>query len=333
MRRRILDVRFLTVSAAALIAVAELLFSKPVQKLPPLVLVPGEPGAQAISFAVSPNGKQLATTTNTGRIMLRAVKSGEKIERAPNFPGYAKAVAFSPDGRSLAAVGNNRILCVWNLTCAASEPTQTIAIPIERASRIMFLTDSQAVAITSEYDGTILLWDLATRRARMVLRHPPSPVVSIAFSRDGRWLASGGDRSMLLWDLQSRLPRTLLEDARGFVAALAFSPDGTLLASAGVAESFVRLWDLKTRRTCRVFEGHTRSVNSVDFSPDGSLLATAANDGTLGLWTVATGQRRLSLDTGATLLRRVSFSPDGRALMLATGNDDDIRLWNIAKLH
>ena len=115
-------------------------------------------------------------------------------------------------------------------------------------------------------------------------------------------------------------------------ATLAFSPDGALLASASFPERHVRLWDLNTRRMCRVFAGHARSVNSVAFSPDGSLLATAGNDGMLGLWTVATGQRRHSLDSQATCLRTVAFSPDGRTLVLATEDDDDVRLWDVAEL-
>jgi WD40 repeat protein len=113
---------------------------------------------------------------------------------------------------------------------------------------------------------------------------------------------------------------------------LTFSPDGAFLASANQGDHHVRLWDLKTRRACRVFIGHTRPVKSIAFSPDGSLLATAGDDGTFALWNVATGQRQASLDCRATCLVAVAFSPDGRTLVVATGDDDDVRSWDLAEL-
>jgi WD40 repeat protein len=81
-----------------------------------------------------------------------------------------------------------------------------------------------------------------------------------------------------------------------------------------------------------VLRGQARSINSIAFSPDGLLLATAGNDGLIGVWVLATGDRRVSLDGQAQSLRTVAFSPDGRTLALTTLDDDDIRLWDVAEL-
>jgi WD40 repeat protein len=332
-RLPVFDVRLLGAIVAALITVATLFNPEPVQKLAPPQVARGEPGVLIMSFTLSPTSAQIATTNNAGRVTLRAPERGWQIERFLDFPGYARVVAFSSDGRSLAAAGTAPGICLWDLRSPKSQPTQTMVVPIESVNCMKFSPDGQSLAVTTNRDGSIVIWDLAMRRERIVLHHT-SPVVNIAFSPDGRSLATGGrsDWSFILWDLQSGSRRVLLEHGPGPALALAFSPDGTLLATASAGERHVRLWDLKTWRVCRVFAGHACSVNSVAFSPDGSLLATAGNDGMLGLWTVATGQRQVSLDSHAVCLRTVAFSPDGRALVLATGNDDDVRSWDIAEL-
>jgi Tol biopolymer transport system component len=207
-------------------------------------------------------------------------------------------------------------------------------LPIQRSTHLLFSPDGKSLAATTDLDGTILLCDLAARRKQIVLHHP-SPVLSIAFSPDGRWLATGGvsgDRSILLWDLKTGTSQAFLENGPAPTVAIAFSPNGALLATSSLPEHHVRLWDVKTKRLSRLIAGRPHTVNSVAFSPDGSLLATAGNDGTVGLWTMATGQQRATLDGQATCLRTVAFSSDGRTLVLATEDDDDVRLWDLAEV-
>jgi WD40 repeat protein len=331
--RHLCDVRFLAAVALVLIALARLAGPEPAQKLAPSQIAQGEQGTQLTSFAYSPTGEYIVTSNSKGWVTLRARANGWQIERSLDFPGFARSAAFSPDGRFLAVVGISRHLCIWDLKSSSSQPTRMIVLSIDSATRVGFSPDGQSLAVMTERDGTMLLRDLATRRERVLLHHR-APVTGIAFSPSGRYLATseGGDRSIFICDLQTRAPRMSLEDGREVARAFAFSPDGALLASAGRSGKHVQLWDLNTRRVSRVFIGHKRSVNSIAFSPDGSLLATASNDGTLGLWSVATGERRARLDGQATLLNTVAFSPDGRTLVLGTGDDDNLRMWDLVKL-
>jgi WD40 repeat protein len=327
------DLRLLGAIAAILIALAVLSNLEPEKKLARSKVVQGEPGFLVMAYAMSPANAQIATTDEAGRVSLRDAENGWQIERFLDFPGHARSVAFSPDGRSLAIVGNAPGVCLWDLSAGTSRLVATDVTSIRRAVRVVYSPDGQTLAVTIDINGTVFLWDLAQSRERMVLHHP-SNVVSIAFSPDGRSLATGGngDRSIVLWDVDSGSRRVSLEGEPGtHTVALAFSPDGTLLASATFRERHVRLWDLNTRRQCRIFTGHSGSVNSVAFSPDGSLLATTGNDGMVGLWTVANGQRRANLDGQATWCHNVAFSPDGRTLVLGTGTDG-IRWWDIPEL-
>ena len=336
----IVDVRLLAAIAVTMITLAMLTDPARVRGLAPSRVARGDHGVQITSFVFSPTGGHIATTNTAGRVTLRARESGWQIERFLDFPGYAMSVAYSPDGRCLAIVGSSPGICLWDLSAGTSQFVAADIASIHRAKHVAFSPDGQTLAVTNELDGTIVLWDLATRRERMILHHP-SPPICVAFSSDGRSLATTGasdNSSILLWDLETGYRRMLAAGGPGHplmvrhVTGFAFSPDGALLACARVHEHCVRLWDLNTLRELRVLAGHARFVKSIAFSPDGALMATAANDGTLGLWKVATGERLVSLDGRATSLQKVAFSPDGRTLVLATWDDDDLRLWDVAAI-
>jgi hypothetical protein len=161
----------------------------------------------------------------------------------------------------------------------------------------------------------------------------PSPVriFSMAFSPDGRRLASGGDdRVVRAWDLER--PDTPPRELRGhtdWVRAVAFSPDGRRLASGG-DDGVVRAWDLDRPDTPpRELRGNTGGVNTVAFSPDGRRLASGGDDRVVRAWDLDrpdTPPRELRGHTGGVYA--VAFSPDGRRLA-SGGSDGVVRAWDL----
>jgi WD40 repeat protein/serine/threonine protein kinase len=194
------------------------------------------------------------------------------------------------------------------------------------SAAVAFSPDGRRLA-SAEGDA-VHLRDAADGRDLLVLRGHTSRVKGVAFSGDGRRVASSGDDDTVrVWDADTGAELLTCPGLPDGLGPVAFSPDGRLLAAA--ADSQILLRDAATGQPVRTLAGHTGPVTGLAFAPDGVLLASASWDQTVRLWDVAAGQEAGTLRGHTGKVTGVAFSPDGKRVV-SSAEDESIRLWDVA---
>ncbi len=183
-------------------------------------------------------------------------------------------------------------------------------------------------------------WDFLKSRgqAELCSFRPNTALWSVAFSRDGRWLAYAGEdkqitiRNAATLELLHLLPGPKQTGHRKEIRAVAFSRDGRWLASAS-ADGTVKIWDVVQGTVLRSFDKHQSEVNHVAFSPDrdSTTIASIGADGWVKVWDRTSGDVRHSLPcAGGSLFSAVAFAPDGSLLACQSDKGYGLAVWDTA---
>jgi WD40 repeat protein len=289
----------------------------------------------------SPDNVHFASAAEDKSIKLWSVDSDRELATLHGHQNYVHCLAFSPDGHLLASGGFDQTTKVWFAT-----PSLQLTFHGHDGwvSGVAFGRDSDRVASASSILATgnfLQLWDAVTGERIQSFPMATTPVQSLAFSRDGRRLATIGlgDR-VQIWDAAKGrslvsnkgqratavLPyhieggrRQWFNLPRPGSGAIAYSPDGRQFAVGGDSRT-VRIHDAQTGQEINVLEGHTARVRAIAYSPDGSQVASAGDDRTVILWELDSARATRTLRGHKAPVHGVAFDPSGGRLASVGGD-------------
>jgi WD40 repeat protein len=326
---------------------------------PPLV-IGGHAGA-VNDVAFSPDGTRVLSVSQDQKVRVWNLQAPDAppLQTTSARPGPVFAAAFSPDGTRV-VFGDYSGVWLWDVREPGSTPSFLPSRKLAPNSVLPFVSVTFSPAGThvaaGDLFGGVWVWDLGAPQQPQLFGSHPSRVNSVAFSPDGKRLASAGsakadafgpergrgfgpgtdqspDWNIRIWDLANpSRPPLMLTGQESQAHALAFSPDGRRLASAG-GDGGLRVWDISQPRLLPLkLHAHELGARSVAFSRDGARLATVGADSSVRIWDLRDSGMPVQLaPVHDQRVESLAISPNNE--YLASGSaDNTVRLWNLRHL-
>jgi WD40 repeat protein len=281
--------------------------------------------------ALSPDGETLVTgggARQEGEIKVwdfPPVKDWSPLPSPARLPLHS--ACFVAGGRSLVTL---------RFDTAEVQHNDPITGKLMRTTPFPEKMDANSLATSPGRHGHVAVGG-STGRIGMVLSGATSgivrkaheePVEALAFTPDGKRLASAANDGLKLWDSETgALLKTLSATAKK-VELLRFSPDGHLLAT-GDRDGTLALWDVQKGKLLRTWKGHSEMVLALAFSPSGDRLASGGRDDLACVWDVESGEKLLTLARHAKPVRALVFSPDRKTLVSGDASGR-VKVWDLA---
>jgi WD40 repeat protein/DNA-binding XRE family transcriptional regulator len=307
------------------------------QAVPALHLLhnlPAHPGGVP-GVAYSPDGLHLASLGAHLEVKIWEATTGNLLHTLEGADEFGSSLAFSPDGRVLAAAFTTQVI-LWDTTSwkrIATFAGQTVGTTVGYnlgVGQICFSPDGERLAVAN-MDGVSKVWEVATQ-AEGLSFGGEMPAKALACSPDNRLFATAGEEGIVqVWQGAGGAngAEIFALPLGGIIHAVAFSPNGTHLAAAS-EDGRVKVWDTTTGHVVTSLP-RLSGLYHLAFLADGNF-ATAGQDGTVRVWDVFTGQELLTLAGPTSTVISVAGSPDGKRIT-SGAYDGSLRIWEAAPEH